>query len=180
MKRIYLVFALALLTMTANAQNYVTDLDDMTIAGTWEIQNAVGDFNPGFANDYWDVKPAKFELNDGGYSIITFADGRQWFFKGYWITSAQTGKYFLHLLPWNGGQSIVNFRIVSFNNEKMILSTYSGNGRVELDKDTSAGVSAARMDALDNGKAYGLNGVELPTPDAATGIVIQGGKKILK
>lgn len=178
MKQVLLALALTLANLTAYAQYYVTSLDDIAIMGTWEMDNAVGNFNPDFDSEYWDIKPVKFELNNSGYSSIHFADGKQWFFKGYWITKAQTDKYFLHLLPWNGGQSIVHFRITQFDNGKMILDTYSGNGRVELSKATS-GVQATRMDAPDS-KAYGLNGVELPTPDNATGVVIQNGRKVIR
>ena len=178
MKRIYLVFALALLTMTANAQNYVIDLDEIALLGTWNVSGSFGSFR---FNDKGTIKTIEFA--DGNYTKFTYLDGTETvdvFFKGYWVTVAKTDKYFLHLLPWNGNESILNFRISEFDNGTMTLKTYDGAGTIILAKDTSAGVSAARMDAPANGKAYSINGVELPTPDAATGIVIQGGKKILK
>lgn len=178
MKRIYLVFALVLLTMTANAQNYVIDLDEIALLGTWNVSGSFGSFR---FNDKGTIKTIEFA--DGNYTKITFANGTQsvdWIFKGYWITTVKTNNCLLHLLPWNIGESVLNFRISEFDNGTMTLKTYDGAGTIILAKDTSASVSAAWMDAPDNGKAYGLNGVELSTPDAAIGIVIQGGKKILK
>ena len=68
--------------MVAHAQNYITDLDDTTIAGTWNADITTGDFNAGFDSEYWDNKPTGLTFNDGGYSIISFANGSQWFFKG--------------------------------------------------------------------------------------------------
>lgn len=178
MKR-YLIMLMCLVCMTANAQNCITDLDDTTIAGTWNADITTGDFNTSFDSEYWDNKPIGLTLNDGGYSIISFANGSQWFFKGYWVTTSPNGKSFLHLTPWNSGQGNVNFRIAKFDNGKMILYTYNGNGKIELSKDTSSGVSAACVNVA-NTKAYTLDGVELPKNKNVKGVIIQGGKKIVK
>lgn len=176
MKRILFALALVLATLTANAQHYVIDLDEIALLGTWNVTGSFGQFkfNKG------SIKA--FQFADGNYTKITFEDGTQttdWIFKGYWITTVKTNNCLLHLLPWNGGESIVNFKIQDFEGDAMTLTTYDGAGTIVLAKDTSAGVRATRTDAP-KGKAYGLNGVELPTPDAATGIVIQNGKKVAR
>lgn len=165
-----------LATLTANAQHYVIDLDELALLGTWNVTGSWGDFK--FSKGA--MKTVQF--SDGNYTKITFEDGTQtvdWIFKGFWVTMSKTDKCFLHLFPWNSGESIVNFKIQDFDNNEMTLTTYDGKGTIILSKDTSAGVSAARIDAP-AGKAYSLNGTELPTPDAAKGVVIQGGKKIVK
>lgn len=170
MKRILFALTLIAATLTANAQT------DIELLGTWNITGSWGDFkfNKGTIK--------AFQFADGNYTKITFVDGTQtidWIFKGYWITTVKTNNCLLHLLPWNSDESIVNFKIQDFEGGAMTLTTYDGKGTIILAKDTSAGVDAARMDAP-KGKAYGLNGVELPTPNAATGIVIRDGKKVVK
>lgn len=187
MKRIYFVFALALLCLTANAQ--VENLDEVELLGTWSVTDATGIFNnaqyPVYNNER--KRPTAITFADNANSVIAwqFASGiDNQYYPGYWITHT-SNRYVLHMatrLGYDGytSLSLLNFVVTRFDGGMMSLQTLSGDGTLHLTKDTSAGVSAARMDAPDNGKAYGLNGVELPTPDAATGIVIQGGKKILK
>ena len=178
MKRIWFVFSLVLLCSLGKAQNYVIDLDDTALLGTWAVSGSFGTFP---YESKGEIKSIRF--SDGNYTTVTFLDGTQtvdWIFKGYWVTTAKTNNCFLHLLPWNSGESLVNFRIAEFDNGTMTLKTYDGAGTIILAKDASAGVSAARIDAPFGGKAYTLGGVELQTPDTATGIVIQGGKKVVR
>ncbi len=170
MKRILFALTLIAATLTANAQT------DIELLGTWNITGSWGDFkfNKGTIK--------AFQFADGNYTKITFSDGTQtvdWIFKGYWLSTTTANDCFLHLLPWNSDESIVNFKIQDFEGDAMTLTTYDGKGTIILTKDTSAGVNAARTEAP-TGKAYGLNGTELPTPDAAKVIVIQDGKKIIK
>lgn len=177
MKKLYLALTLVLVCLTANAQNYIFGLDELELLGTWNVTGSFGTFNGQSRGAMQSVQFA-----DGNYTKFTYLDGTETvdvFFKGYWVTVAKTDKYFLHLLPWNGNESIVNFRIKEFADGSMTLTTYDGNGTIILAKDTSAGVNVARMDAP-KGKAYGLNGTELPTPDAATGIVIRDGRKVVQ
>lgn len=177
MKKTCLVFVLALACLTANAQNCVEWLDEIELLGTWNVTGSFGTFKYPNKGTMQSV-----QFSDGNYTKITFLDGMKtvdWIFKGYWITTAKTNNFLLHLLPWNSDESIVNFRIAEFADGVMTLSTYDGNGTIYLSKDTSAGVEAARMDAP-KGKTHTPNGVELPTPDAAKGVIIQEGKKILR
>ncbi|MBO4719193.1 MAG: hypothetical protein J5658_04885 [Prevotella sp.] len=176
MKRILSIITVALVCLTASAQKYVGWCDEIEMLGDWQVESFAGDF-VGFPSEYKEKTPVAFQFRDGNYTTVNY-DGETWIFKGYWITTAKTNECYLHLLPWNGGQSIVNFKIQHFDNGFMVLRTYDGAGRIELKKNTSAGVRAIVADSLPNRKAYGLNGIKLP--DTAKGIAIQGGKKILR
>lgn len=180
MKKICLLYVFALACLTVKAQNYIVNLDDITISGEWNLASTEipMDFIKSLNAYEYDI-PLKIVLNDSGNSYIVLGSGMSWMFKGYWVTTAQTGKYFLHMMPYNSDESIVNFHIVQFDNGKMVLDTYKGNDRVEFSKDTSLGVPATRMDAK-TGKTYNLDGVELETPNNAKGVIIQDGKKILR
>ena len=187
MKKIWLVFALALLCLTANAQ--VENLDEVELLGTWNVTDAAGIFNnaqyPVYNNERKRPTAITFADNANSYIAWQFASGiENQYYPGYWITHT-SNRYILHMatrLGYDGytSLSLLNFVVTRFGDGMMSLQTLTGDGTLHLTKDTSAGVSAARMDAPANSKAYDLNGVELPTPDAAEGIVIQGGKKILK
>lgn len=180
MKRILLTAA-CLVCLVANAQNYITDLDDVALLGTWNVTGFVGDFK--FDYDYRGKEIKAIQFSDGNYTKIVFADGANdldLIFKGYWISSAQTDKYFLHLSPWFSSQSIVNFRVTAFDGGNMTLTAYDNNGTLYLKKNDAAAVRAAQIDTTNNAKAYTLDGVELPTPNNVRGVIIQGGKKIIK
>ena len=185
MKKTCLVFVLALACLTANAQNYVEWLDEIELLGTWNVTGALGNETPGTSWQrlklHYPGSFVSFQFTDGNYTKIIVRDGiktTDYTFRGYWVTKSNTNNCLLHLLPGNS-ESIVNFKVTEFNDNSLTLATYDDSGTITLSKDTSAGVEAARMDAP-KGKAHTLNGVELPTPDASKGVIIQEGKKILR
>ena len=97
MKKLYLVLTLALVCLTANAQNYIFGLDELELLGTWNVTGSFGTFNGQSRGAMQSVQFA-----DGSYTKFTYLDGTETvdvFFKGYWVTVAKTDKYFLHLLP---------------------------------------------------------------------------------
>lgn len=174
MKHTLLYIMLLTVSLTANAQ--IENLDEIELLGTWNVSGSFGAFS------YQDRGAIQaIEFSDGGYTRLTFLDGLQtvdWFFKGYWITSAKANNYLLHLLPWNGGESIVNFRIKEFADNTMTLTAYNGNGTIILSKDTSVGVRSVSTDAGENSKAYLLNGSV--APENSKGVVISDGKKVIR
>lgn len=180
MKRFFIIL-MCFVCITAKAQNYITNLDDTALLGTWNVVGQLGNFK--FDYEY-DGKAAKsIQFSDGNYTTITFVDGintTNCTFKGYWISTAQTDKYFLHLAPWNSAQSIINFRIVSFDNGAMTLTTYDNNGTLYLEKDNAAAIRSTKTDNVIKGKTYTLNGTQLPSGDDAKGVIIQNGKKVIK
>lgn len=174
-----LLFMMALFSLTANAQNFIIDLDNEELQGTWVVTSVTGVFN-NIGYEYAGKTPAVIKLKDGNYTYIEFTDGSQCIYKGYWLSSGNTGKYYLHLSPYNGGNTILNFRILQFQNGVLTLVTYDRMGTMYLHKDDSSNVSAARVDSSEDGKCYNLAGVELKTPNATKGIVILDGKKVLR
>lgn len=176
MKRILSITTLVLVCLVTSAQKYVGWCDEIEMLGDWQVESFAGDF-VGFPPEYKEKTPTAFHFSDGNYTTINY-DGETWIFKGYWITTAKTNECYLHLLPWNGGQSIVNFKIQHFDNGFMVLRTYDGAGRIELKQTTSAGVRAVMPDSVPGGNTYGLNGVRLSK--SAKGVAIRGGKKILR
>lgn len=192
MKKILFTFALLTLGMGASAQ-WISDLDEMALIGSWEVTSISGSF-PMFKDDYHGEHPIRFEFRDWMPSSVVFQynDGIEGGvqYVGFWIGGTTTGHYTLHLLSTNGwvtnggyrmsGTTTINFWIQHFSNGYMTLSTYDEAGKMSLQKVDAAAVRSVPADTTATAKAYSLGGMELPTPDAAKGVVIQGGKKALR
>lgn len=113
MKNIILAFALLTVRMTISAQNYIDDLDNESLVGTWEVTSMSGTFrNFQYEDKEKTVSTIKFE--DGQYTMMTFTDGSQTMFRGYWVSCGRTDRYYLHMYAWNSS-SIVNFRVLQFH-----------------------------------------------------------------
>ncbi len=161
-----------LFALTANAQ--ISNLDEMELVGKWDVYGFGGTYsNIPFEYRYGNT-PKYLELKDGNYTLFKFPKN-DWIFKGYWLSHTETGKYILHLLPWNSDNSIVNFVVTKFDNDELHLQTYDGNGWVEFRKSQTNGIENVSMDSETNGKAYDLNGIEVS--DNTKGIIIRNGKK---
>lgn len=185
MKKILFTIAFLTLGMGASAQqfDYVHWLDDAKIQGRWEVTDYNEYYDKGLPYEYRGLTPGLLQLTDGPYTALCFRGNPAYIcnFKGYWITCGNTNSYFLHLLPWNSAESIVNFVVTKFENDILKLETYDRKGLIVFArvKEENA-VRSVPADTTANAKAYNLGGVELPTPDAAKGIVIQGGKKTVR
>lgn len=188
MKRNLFALALALFTLTANAQ-WIANLDEIEMLGRWEVVQVNGGF-PEFNSDYHPQFPTAIEFNNRNYTYVWFTDYNDNAvserFAGYFVGGTATGRYTLHFLSrkeYNSdytGLSLINFWIKHFDGQNMTISTYDGENYIRLQKIDASAVRSVAADSTSNGKAYDLNGVELPTPDAAKGIVIQGGKKVVR
>ena len=172
MKKTILMLVCLVLGMDVKAQNQIVDLDDIALLGTWDVHTSNGEF-------MHEMKvPTNYTFTDGSYTVIGFLDNSQWFFKGYWLSTAPNGRCFLHLIPWNSGESTVNFRIQMFDNGQMILRTYDGKDEMLLYRRDNSGVRSVSVDSATNGKAYLLNGSV--APENSKGIVIQDHKKVIR
>lgn len=163
---------LLLFAITANAQ--ISNLDEIELLGKWDVYGFGGTYsNIPFEYRYGNT-PKYLEFKDGNYTLFKFPKN-DWIFKGYWLSHTETGKYILHLLPWDSGNSIVNFVVTKFDNDELYLQTYDGKGWVEFRKSKTDGIENVSVDSETNGKAYDLNGIEVG--DNAKGIIIRNGKK---
>lgn len=174
MKKV-LTTLLLMLAMSANAQ--INNLDEIEIQGKWDVYGFGGSFS-NFPFEYrLGNTPKYLELKDGNYTRFYFPNN-DWMFKGYWLSCSQTGKYILHLLPWNS-ESVVNFVVTMFDNGLLHLSTYDEKGWIELRKSDTDGIENVSVDTSKADiKRYNLNGIEVG--ENAKGIVISKGKKQLK
>lgn len=178
MNKILLVLCLVCLPGFASAQKTVGWCDEIEMLGTWEVTCYAGDFKS-LPYDYRELTPVSVTFSDGNYTTFNY-DGQTLIFKGYWITTAKTDNCFLHLMPWNGNESIVNFRIQHFDNGFMVLRSYDGAGRIELKQVADPSAVRSTRASPSKGNAYGLDGVLIPSPENARGVVIEAGKKILR
>ena len=183
MRKYIVAIALLMLGMSAHAQSWITNLDEIEMLGKWVVTEIGGDF-PEFQNNYRWEYPTSIVFNNRNSTFVFFKDFNDnetaERYVGYWIGGSATGKYTLHLLsnkPYNddsSGMSLVNFRIQHFDGGVMVLRTYDGGGRIQLEKENSAGIRSTRSDATD-GKAYHIDGT--PAAESDKGIIIQDGKK---
>ena len=188
MKKYMITLALLTLGMSANAQ-WISGLDEIEMQGHWVVTSVNGGF-PEFNSDYHPQYPTAIDFNNRNYTYVWFTDynGNETSerFAGYFVGGTATGRYTLHLLSrkeYNSdytGLSFANFWIKQFDSQNMTISDYDGNSYIKLQKVDAASVRSVATDTTANSKAYGLNGVELPTPETAKGIVIQNGKKTVR
>lgn len=173
MKKILANILLMSAAMTANAQ--ISNLDEIELVGKWDVYGFGGTYsNIPFEYRYGNT-PKYLTLSDGDYTVFKFPKN-DWVFKGYWLSHTDTGKYILHLLPWNSDNSIVNFVVTKFDNDELYLTTYDGKGWVEFRKsDNTDGIQSVSADSKGNGKAYNLSGLEVN--ENAKGVIIKNGKK---
>lgn len=175
MKNIILAFALLTVRMTISAQNYIDDLDNESLVGTWEVTSMSGTFrNFQYEDKEKTVSTIKFE--DGQYTMMTFTDGSQTMFRGYWVSCVRTDRYYLHMYPWNSS-SIVNFRVLQFHEGVLTLVSYDRMGTMYLKKQETNDVASVRAEAKTDTTTYNMAGV--PVPKSTKGIIIQDGKKLL-
>lgn len=177
MKKILFTIALLTLGMGANAQ--VENLDEIALLGKWNVLSRSGEFNP-WGVSFGNNKPNFLSFDDGNFTMARFSSEAIIYFKGYWVTKSGTENYFLHMMPWDADQPIAHFRVRKFYRGELELETYDGKNWYNLFNEHGAAVRSVPADTTANAKAYNLGGVELPTPDAAKGIVIQGGKKTVR
>ena len=177
MKKILFTIAFLAVGMVASAQNFIDDLDNESLLGTWEATSMTGTFHS-FNNEDRSKTVSSIKFSDGNYTMITFTDGSQTLFKGYWVTCGRTDRYYLHMAPWNSGNSFVNFRVLQFHEGVLTIVSYDRMGTMYLKKQETNSVQAARADASADGRTYTLNGTE--AAGQTRGIVIQDGKKTVR
>ncbi len=175
MKRVFLSLLVFVFAFSVKAQNYIWQLDEIEMQGTWEVVSVSGQFK-GFDYEYRDKIPVSFTFADGNYTSINYSDNT-WFFSGYMITTASTGKYFLHMTARANGSS-ANFWIYEFDNGNMTLKSYDNMGEIKLVKQNSTNINSVQTEQNSNSKIYSVNGMELSEP--VKGINIQNGKKFIK
>ncbi len=188
MKKYLITLALLTLGMGASAQ-WISGLDEIEMQGHWTVTSVNGGF-PEFASEYHPQYPTAIDFNNRNYTYVWFTDynGREAYemYAGYFVGGTATGRYTLHLLSrkeYNSdytGLSLANFWIKHFDGQNMTISDYDGDSYIKLQKVDAANVRSIPADTTANAKAYNLSGAELPTPDAAKGIVIQNGKKTVR
>lgn len=177
MKKALLAALFLVIGIAANAQTYIDDLDEENLLGAWNVTSMTGTFSSFSSEDRnKTVKSIAFE--DGSMTTISFTDGSYTIYKGFWVSVGRSDRYYIHMLPWNSGNWLVNFRVLQFHNNVLTLVSYDRMGTLYLTKQETNGISSAKADAPLNGKTYTLNGME--ASDGASGIVIQNGKKTIR
>ena len=175
MKKFYLLLMLSLASLSIKAQFYTDDLDWGTLQGRWNVTSYSGVFN-----DFYS-EPSYIAFRGMEKYERTSIGGTLGDYKGYWISSGNTGRYYLHFMPRsNGDANILTFLIESFHNGVLTLVTRDGLGRMDLQKEDTSSVSSTKKNAKTNGKAYDINGIEISDPNSTKGIVIQDGQKVLR
>lgn len=175
MKQFMILAALIIFGLTANAQ--ISNLDEIELQGNWEVIGFGGEFS-NINVEYRGNTPKTLELKDGNYTIFRFPN-TDWIFKGYWLSTTQSGKYILHLLPWNGDESILNFVITKFDGGLLSVTTYDGNGWIEFKKQDISGIKQIPTNGTYN-KTYTISGIEVTDTETAKGVLIQNGKKVFR
>lgn len=153
------------------------NLDEISLQGSWKVIGFFGQFK-NLDHSYKGDTPKSLCLSDGKYTKLCFRD-TDIVYKGYWLSSSPTGKYFLHLLPWNGGEPIFNLEIKKFYDGYMYVETYDGKGWIELEKSIPAAIENTIADKDKTYKTYSVSGVLVSDPKMVNGVVIKNGKKIL-
>ena len=176
MKKILFLFAFLVLGVTAKAQ-YVSNLDEIELLGTWKVTAANGDIM-GISDIV-----TSFTFNDGKDSFVEFSQNHVERVPIYIVGGTATGRYTLHLMrkvDYDGylGISSVNFEVYQFGNNTMTLRTYDKSVTIKLEKQSASSVSSVKADAKASGKAYTLAG--MTATDTTKGIIIQNGKKKIR
>ena len=176
MKKLLMIIAFIALGMSAKAQ-YVSNLDEIELLGTWKVTAANGDIM-GISDIV-----TSFTFNDGKDSFVEFAQNHVERVPVYIIGGTATGRYTLHLIrktDYDGymGISSVNFEIYQFGNNTMTLRTYDKSVTIKMTKQTPSNVSAITVETTKDNKAYTINGME--ATDTTKGIIIQNGKKTIR
>ena len=177
MKKILFLFAFLALGMSAKAQ-YVSNLDEIELLGTWKVTAANGDIM-GISDIV-----TSFTFNDGKDSFVEFSQNHVERVPIYIVGGTATGRYTLHLMrkvDYDGylGISSVNFEVYQFGNNTMTLRTYVAGQTVWIQNEpyVVAGVVSREKDKA-SGKAYTLDG--MTATDTTKGIIIQNGKKKIR
>ena len=190
MKKILLGLILVLSNICAKAQ-IIADLNSISILGKWDVVDIIGSersfFNRfGSYVTYTTPKSLDFFSPNSASTAqccVCFADfsneTSETTYPGYWIEGALLGDNVFILHIWNpSSQEMINLKVVSFNGEEMVLSTYDGENTMYLVKDTSTGVNSMEVERTKaDGKMYSVDGVELDNP--VKGITIKNRKKFL-
>lgn len=176
MKQLLIALAFLALGMSAKAQ-YVSNLDEIELLGTWKVTAANGDIM-GISDIV-----TSFTFNDGKDSFIEFSQNHVERVPVYIVGGTATGRYTLHLIrktDYDGysGISSLNFEVYQFGNNTMTLRTYDKSVTIKMTKQSASSVSSVKADAKASGKAYTLEG--MPATDATKGIIQNGKKKIRK
>lgn len=167
---------LLICSLSVNAQ--INNLDEIELLGKWDVIGFGGTFsNIPFEYRYGNT-PKYLLFSDGNYTRFYFPNN-DWIFKGYILSHTETGKYILHLFPWDSANSIVNFIVTKFDDNELYLTTYDNKGWIEFRKSSSTdGIVKTSISQSTNTKTYNLSGVEV---DKNTlGIVVKNGNKILQ
>ncbi len=176
MRKMLLAFAFLALGMSAKAQ-YVSNLDEIELLGTWDVTNVNGEI---MVSGHPETV-ASITFNDGKNSFVNFESNSSAIIPVYTVGGTATGRYTLHLIrryEYDSdytGLSSLNFEVYQFGNNTMTLRTYDKSITISLKKQTASSVSSVEANAKASGKAYTMNGVE--TSPSTKGIVIQDGKK---
>lgn len=176
MKQLLISLAFLALGMSAKAQ-YVTNLDEIELLGTWNVTDVNGEIM-GIS----DVVTS-MTFNDGKDSFVEFSQNHVERVPVYIVGGTATGRYTLHFLKTLGydgyhGLSSINFEVYQFGNNTMTLRTYDKSVTIKLEKQSASSVSSVKADAKASGKVYTLDGMN--ATDTTKGIIIQNGKKKIR
>ena len=176
MKKYAAILALCFLCVLPSFSQF-KNLDEINLQGDWKVVGFFGQFK-NLNHTYQGNAPKSLRLSDGNYTMLNFSDA-DIIYKGYWLSSSPTGKYFLHLLPWNGGEPLFNLEIKKFYDGYMYVETYDGKGWIELEKSVPAAVENTTADKSNTSKTYSVSGVLVSDSKMVNGVVIKNGEKFL-
>ena len=176
MKKYTVILALCFLCALPGLSQF-KNLDEINLQGDWKVIGFFGQFkNLDYA--YQGSAPKSLCLSDGKYTKLCFRD-IDIIYRGYWLSSSPTGKYFLHLLPWENNKPSFNLEIKKFYDGYMYVETYDGKGWIELEKSVPAAIESTVADKANKSKTYSVSGILVLDSKKVDGVVIKNGEKTL-